>query len=472
MRSRPLTILAVLALVAGAVALRWLPPASAAGPELSTDLARFDPALSEAFEAARDAVAGDPESAAAWGRLGLVYEANLVPDLAVGCYRRANELAPTDARWAYRRGVLTARRGELVEARAALEVARDARPEHGPAHWRLAQVYLESGELDLAEATFRHALLADDRDPAGWAGIGRVALQRDRPEDAARAFRAALSLRPGDRYVHGLLGTAYRRSSRLLDAAEHLELGLGAAPRWADAWDAEVLEARVETAAMRQVLAARLLDGGLVSESLEKLETLRREGSTDLKVLTGLGTAYGRLGRLEDACDAYDAALAIEPESRLAHVNLAATLGRLGRFDDALEHVDAVVRKSPNFARAHEIRGTLLYRLGEPAKAIEAYREALRHDARDANVALGLGMLELELQRWEDAARTLRSIVDEDRHGGDAWLGLAKAELMRGRLDEASAALRRAERSEPSNGELLQQVRTELESRTRAGARR
>ena len=63
-------------------------------------------------------------------------------------------------------------------------------------------------------------------------------------------------------------------------------------------------------------------------------------GVRDAELQHNWGTALDRLGRREEACTHFEAALALEPDNAGAHFNLALALEGLGRIAEAREHYE------------------------------------------------------------------------------------------------------------------------------------
>src|SRR5205085_5778672 len=110
------SVLSAAALCAIGGALLWnrssspsQPAASARAPEASpepptVESPDLDPAIKRVLEEARRAVLKSPESAAAWGQLGLVLTAHSFHVPARVCFARAEELDPQEPRWPYFQG--------------------------------------------------------------------------------------------------------------------------------------------------------------------------------------------------------------------------------------------------------------------------------------------------------------------------------------------------------------------------------
>src|SRR5262249_61451661 len=114
-------------------------------------------------EAARAAVRRAPQSAAAWGRLGMLLAAHGFYPESVACFAQAQQLDPGEVRWPYFQGVALA----LTDPDAALPHLRRAVELAGPAadapRLRLAEVLLGQGQAGEAAGVVRTGM---GRDPA------------------------------------------------------------------------------------------------------------------------------------------------------------------------------------------------------------------------------------------------------------------------------------------------------------------
>src|SRR5436189_43412 len=87
-------------------------------------------------------------------------------------------------------------------------------------------------------------------------------------------------------------------------------------------------------------------------------------------------------------------ALAIDPDSPIAHSNLGELLDRQGRPAEAIEHFQQALRTKPDFPVAHSHWGGACRQEGQPADAIEPLQQALRvqPDLAEAHANLGLAL--------------------------------------------------------------------------------
>ncbi len=97
------------------------------------------------------------------------------------------------------------------------------------------------------------------------------------------------------------------------------------------------------------------------------------------------GIAYGKQGEYNKAIEAFDKAIAINPNSKETWYNKGNALTKLGEYDKAIEAYDRAIAIDPNYRDAWNNKGTALIRLGENDKAIEAFDKIIALYPDDIN---------------------------------------------------------------------------------------
>src|SRR5256884_7014230 len=97
-----------------------------------------------------------------------------------------------------------------------------------------------------------------------------------------------------------------------------------------------------------------------------------------------LGYALDRQGKLAEAIEHYRQALRIQPDYAEAHSNWGVALGQQGKPAEAIEHFRQALRIQPEKAETHNNWGVALTQQGKPAEAIEHFRRALRIQPENA----------------------------------------------------------------------------------------
>jgi tetratricopeptide (TPR) repeat protein len=390
------------------------------------DLAGLERAVGEQLAEARRALvdrlavtdAHAPSLAAAWGGLGQLYHAYGLLDAAVPCYREAARLAPGELAWPYLLGQAERSRGDLAAARAALEEALQWGA-YAPAEVALAEVALSLGDVEAAAAAAGRALALLPGDAAALAALGQARLSQRDFAGAAAAFEQALAALPAADRLHYPLALAYR--------------GLGDHER---ARQQLVLVGRTGARTPDPLLAE--LDAARKGELAPLLRGRRAAAARDWAA----------------AVVEFRRAVAADPTSVRARVDLGAALAMSGDPAEARRELGAALERDPGNATAHFDLGVLLLGAGEAEAALPHLEAATAAQPTDPEALRSLGEALLALGRTADALLPLRSAVAAAPGDEAARLGEAVALLRLGRLAEARERLEEAQRLMPEQGRL------------------
>lgn len=122
---------------------------------------------------------------------------------------QALQLCPQDTEARARYSQLLWRCGRREEALEQMKIALRMAPHDAELHFRIAEQYLELGQLTEAQAHIQRGLDIARENPNGWVLQGRLALMRNDPDAALRAFHQAAGIRPQDRDILEWIAKAY-----------------------------------------------------------------------------------------------------------------------------------------------------------------------------------------------------------------------------------------------------------------------
>ena len=111
----------------------------------------------------------------------------------------------------------------------------------------------------------------------------------------------------------------------------------------------------------------------------------------------------------EEASQAYQRALAIDPEMSDAHLNLGRLYHEAGKFKESETHYRAALKHAPDEAAPHFNLGVLLEDLKRPHEAASCYHEALAKDGDFADAHYNLGLLLDAMGKKQEAFAHLRT---------------------------------------------------------------
>lgn len=233
--------------------------------------------------------------------------------------------------------------------------------ERHTAGWRRFQ----SGDLRGATRDYSAALALSPNFYPSQAGMGFIAFQEGKWDDAAKWFDAAIT--QNNSYVPALSGRVETSLSMKddLTAIRTLELWLKVEP----------------AGSARDDLRGRL--------DVLRLRAVQAELTT--------ATNARQAGRLDEAQASLDRARAMSPDSAVVLRELARVEGARGAFDAAETHAREAVKLDPGDADAHAVLGEILDAHGRLREAAAAFGRAVAIEPR---------------AEWRDRVATLNSRAD------------------------------------------------------------
>lgn len=335
-----------------------------------------------------------PEYAAALDGLARVAEAKALDDAAIALFERALASDKGFAPAYTHLGDLYLRVGKLDEAVKLLVEAVSVRPDFGPGLNRLATAYGRLGFSNEAVATIRKAIELEPNDPEHRVTLGEVLLGMGVVAGAEASFQAAIAIDAADPKARGGLAEIDRRRGDYGAALVQLDVALADSrldrrsrdelTKQRTAIDAERDSAASLTAAIasgsatpadRAALSALEAARGRFDQAADLLAQAAPEGLDRER----LAFYRFRAGQFREAHELYAqlAQQAQAPGRADLTVNDGASLARLGDDAKAKEAFERALAIDPDQPLAKLYLGNALLRLGDTAGAAATYRAFL-----------------------------------------------------------------------------------------------
>jgi len=163
------------------------------------------------------------------------------------------------------------------------------------------------------------------------------------------------------------------------------------------------------------------------------------------------------LGRYEDAIEAYDHALQLDPKEYRAWVGKGAALRSLGRNREAEQAYDSALEIDHNLSVAWSGKGVALRSLGRYNESVQAYDEALKAIEQDpmynsaalavadawfgkAKSLVGPDRTKEAAQAYNESLKAYEKAIRIDPESAKAWMGKGDALLSLKRFNESTQA--------------------------------
>jgi tetratricopeptide (TPR) repeat protein len=395
---------------------------------------------------------------------------------------------------------------QFPRARAVLHRAQSQRPKDADAYLLLAEMALESGQVD--EAIHVVNALADVADePLGLKRLGQALAEKGDPAHAEALLLRATHLDPGDVETWVSLASVQEAAGTPASAEESLARALEVDPDNRDALlDAGRLALRAgapgrarayldhalglsEDPDLTLRVAFTWLSAQRSAEASAVLDGARRAGTADPRVSFYAGLLHERGARFEEAVRAY---AEVAPGSELyrdARLRRATALGRAGRpaegvallraglvatpedlalypaYAEALEasgkpaDAERFLREAANARASQELTealAVLLQRQGRPKEAIALLSHALDQRPRQESLLFSLAAAYERAGEHAQGIRRMREVLalNPDNAAALNFIGYTLTEQNQD-LDEAERLVRRALELRPETGAFL-----------------
>lgn len=247
----------------------------------------------------------DAENAEAWHRLSVLMLRAGEPDTALNCITKAISFGGPNAERYCQQGL----------------------------------VYHDRNELDQAEANLRQAQQLDANNPESLNGLAAVLLKRDRLDEAAELCRQVLADNPDDMTARSHLGSVLKQQGRYAEALVEYRTVLVQNPECAETFNnvgAVFIALGQFEDAIRMCNFATEFSPGLdaarenlalarrccLQQRIEQFRSVVNENDGDGDAWEALAEALHVKGEIGPAIEAYERALEIDPQQRVARSNL------------------------------------------------------------------------------------------------------------------------------------------------------
>jgi tetratricopeptide (TPR) repeat protein len=361
--------------------------------------------VADAVAASREQVRRKPDSAEAWGYLGELLMTHRFPTQAEECFVEAEKLDGKQPRWPYYRGLLHLHQDDqlvLTHLKRAVELTDQYDPGAVSVRLRYAEVLLEQGQTEEAEAQFRIAFERAPQNPWLLYHRGLLALARNDLDGAIERLTPLTNHPSARQKACAQLAMIYRRKQDEAKAADFARRAAQLPPDepWDDPYVTEFRQLQRD-AQGRLVQVKSLEAARKVGEAILLLKTINEETDNDLARLA-LGATLAKLEKYDEAEKALRNTLALYPDKVQAHYFLAEVLliqgdrtpdkeAALAKYRDAAEHARRAIALKPDHGLAHLCLGRALRILGQPDEALKELRAAVACKPEEAETHQYLG---------------------------------------------------------------------------------
>ena len=254
--------------------------------------------------------------------------------------------------------------------------AIQAVPNNWLAHYAVANIFHQAGDLNTAIKHYSEALRIEPEYIPGHINMGVALVEQDKLDRAIIHFAEVLRHKPDQFEVRFNLGTILAKQGKFPQAIPHL---------------IEALKIKPDSYEVHHALGAIFFQQGRLKEGIEQYTEVLRIQPYSSKVRDELAVAHNRFGielarqaKLDEAITHFTKALEVKPDLADAHSNLGRALSLQGDIDQALTHYSKALQLDPNLVNARYCMACILASQGKKNDAIKQYRKVLEIDPNHA----------------------------------------------------------------------------------------
>jgi tetratricopeptide (TPR) repeat protein len=196
------------------------------------------------------------------------------------------------------------------------------------------------------------------------------------------------------------------------------------------------------------------LGSGLWASGGDPLPLLRRAQArhpSDFWLTTHLAVQLSKVNQKDEALGYFRAALALRPDTSVAHQNVAVVLERNNRMKEALGHYQKAVELGPRNVEAHVGLGQTLHRLGKSDEASACFHKAIEIERGYFRAHFALGRLQQTSGKVKEAIASFSKAAELEPRSALAQVALGEAHAKRGDRDRAITYYRKAIELDPGS---------------------
>jgi len=183
---------------------------------------------------------------------------------------------------------------------------------------------------------------------------------------------------------------------------------------------------------------------GRLQEAIEDLNRAIALNPEYTLAYNNRGVILKKAGMFREAIEDFDKAIDLDPSYSKAYNNRGSAYGKIGRFDKAVEDFDKALSLSPSFYEAYLNRGVMFGEAGMLDKAIENFDQAIAGDPNYADAYYNRGFTYSLLGQDALALADYNKAIGLNRYQAQAYLNRGKLLLKTGDGERGIADIRKS----------------------------
>ena len=278
----------------------------------------------------------------------------------------------------------------------------------------------KAGQVQEADRLYTAILKSQPKHPDANHNMGVLAISVGKVQEALPFFKTALEANTATAqfflsYINALIKLdKFADAKAVLDQAK----SKGAKGDSFDRLEQRLNKARVPEPPQDQLQTLiDLYSQGQLQQALKQAKALVQQFPMSVVLYNIQGAVLQGLGQPGLSIDAYNKALAIEPDYADAYYNMGMARQRQGKLEEAIKAYNKAIDINPDYADAYNNMGVVLQDQGKQEEAVEAYIRALsiKPDYAEAYNNMGNSLKGIVFQKTNPDLQKIISLLLDQR---------------------------------------------------------
>ena len=297
-----------------------------------------------------------------------------------------------------------------------------------------AKTYFKQGSYQDAERNLRELLNKSSSHMKAYALLMECLRQQDKPNEAIKIAREALSELPNAYGLWVNLGVILKQTGQLDEAITCYKKALSIEPNLVQ---------------VHNNLGNALKDSNQLEKAVTHYQKAVLLKPDFIQAYCNMGIALNESGQTNEAINCFKKVLSIKPDYAQAYNNMAMIYLETDQADKAIPNFEKAISIHPQYEQAYFNIGNAYTKTKQIDKAIDSYQKALKLKPNSFRTYLNLGLSLKAVNQIDKAVLNFQKAISINPKGGGAYNNLGIIFQESGRINKAISYFRKAISTNP-----------------------
>lgn len=288
------------------------------------------------------------------------------------------------------------------------------------------------------------AIKKNDREDILYKSRGIAYTKEKQYDRAIKDFDRAIELRPKNPDVFYERGFAYNQKGNFQEAIRDYSASIYYLDLINDSSEFNRYQLKYEKAYNNRGSAYGYI--GKLNNAIDDFTAAIKNNPTFSDAYNNRGMTYRQMGKYKEAINDFNSAIRYSPKYKNAYCNLGVAYKSLRKLDEAIKNFNTAILIDSTYSVAYYHRGFTYYYLGKYEQAVKDYTSAIAYDPLFIQAYFNRGIANYGLKRYDESIKDYSFVISKEPNYGLAYYNRGLTFETIGKYDEALMDIQEAKR--------------------------